>query len=116
MGLGVVSRLAARYGIKAELLRNADSGITASLTLPRAILILPRVDSGIRQGYEVPLFYDPMLSKVSVWVPRASPNSASSSSARRPRHSRQGSPCSAPASRFLVRSHGFSIRCGPCLA
>jgi signal transduction histidine kinase len=48
MGLGVVSRLAARYGIKAELLRNADSGITASLTLPRAILILPRVDSGVR--------------------------------------------------------------------
>jgi acetyl-CoA carboxylase, biotin carboxylase subunit len=27
-----------------------------------------RVDSGIRQGYDVPLFYDPLLSKVSVWA------------------------------------------------
>lgn len=48
MGLGVVSRLASRYGIKAELRRNADSGITASLTLPRGILVLPRVDSQSR--------------------------------------------------------------------
>ena len=27
-----------------------------------------RVDSGIRQDYEVPLYYDPMLSKLSVWA------------------------------------------------
>jgi acetyl-CoA carboxylase biotin carboxylase subunit len=26
-----------------------------------------RVDSGIRAGYTVPIFYDPMLAKVSVW-------------------------------------------------
>jgi acetyl/propionyl-CoA carboxylase alpha subunit len=26
-----------------------------------------RVDSGIRADYEVPLFYDPMLAKISVW-------------------------------------------------
>ncbi len=26
-----------------------------------------RLDSGIEEGYEVPLFYDPMLSKLSVW-------------------------------------------------
>jgi signal transduction histidine kinase len=48
MGLGVVGRLAHRYGIKAELLRNADNGITASLTLPRGVLILPRIESGTR--------------------------------------------------------------------
>ncbi|NUT38087.1 MAG: sensor histidine kinase, partial [Hamadaea sp.] len=48
MGLGVVSRLAHRYGIKAELRRNADSGITAGLVLPRSILVLPRPDSALR--------------------------------------------------------------------
>ncbi|NUR71643.1 MAG: HAMP domain-containing protein [Hamadaea sp.] len=50
MGLGVVSRLAHRYGIKAELRRNADSGITAGLVLPRSILVLPRsADNALRQ-------------------------------------------------------------------
>jgi signal transduction histidine kinase len=49
MGLGVVSRLAHRYGIKAELRRNADSGITAGLVLPRSILVLPRsTDNALR--------------------------------------------------------------------
>jgi len=27
-----------------------------------------RVDSGIRQGYRVPIYYDPLLSKLSVWA------------------------------------------------
>jgi acetyl-CoA carboxylase biotin carboxylase subunit len=27
-----------------------------------------RVDSGIRQGYDIPLYYDSLLSKVSVWA------------------------------------------------
>ncbi len=48
MGLGVVGRLADRYGIKAELRRNTDSGITAGLVLPRNILVLPRADVSLR--------------------------------------------------------------------
>jgi len=28
-----------------------------------------RVDSGIRSDYEVPMYYDPMLAKVSTWGP-----------------------------------------------
>ena len=55
MGLGVVSRLAHRYGIKAELRHNADSGITAGLVLPRSILVLPRADNTLRSRRQLAL-------------------------------------------------------------
>ncbi|TCB97455.1 HAMP domain-containing protein [Micromonospora zingiberis] len=41
MGLAVVSRLAARYGIRVELRRNVDGGTVAQVTLPAATVILP---------------------------------------------------------------------------
>jgi signal transduction histidine kinase len=55
MGLGVVSRLTHRYGIKAELRRNADSGITAGLVLPRSILVLPRAENALRTRRQLAL-------------------------------------------------------------
>ncbi|RIV38664.1 sensor histidine kinase [Micromonospora radicis] len=41
MGLAVVSRLAARYGIRVELRRNVDGGTVAQVTLPAATVVLP---------------------------------------------------------------------------
>ncbi|AEB47263.1 nitrate- and nitrite sensing domain-containing protein [Micromonospora maris] len=41
MGLAVVSRLAARYGIRVELRRNVEGGTVAQITLPAATVILP---------------------------------------------------------------------------
>jgi hypothetical protein len=43
MGLGVVSRLAARYQIKVELRPNAEGGTVANVSLPANILVLPRI-------------------------------------------------------------------------
>ncbi|HEU4423052.1 MAG TPA: nitrate- and nitrite sensing domain-containing protein [Pilimelia sp.] len=42
MGLAVVGRLAARYGVRVELRQNADGGTVAHISLPSDILILPR--------------------------------------------------------------------------
>ncbi|MGN9776292.1 nitrate- and nitrite sensing domain-containing protein [Micromonospora sp. H33] len=41
MGLAVVSRLAARYGIRVELRRNVEGGTVAQVTLPTATVVLP---------------------------------------------------------------------------
>ncbi len=41
MGLAVVSRLAARYGIRVELRRNVEGGTVAQVTLPAATVVLP---------------------------------------------------------------------------
>ncbi len=41
MGLAVVSRLAARYGIRVELRRNVEGGTVAQVTLPNATVVLP---------------------------------------------------------------------------
>ncbi|WP_319463701.1 sensor histidine kinase [Micromonospora sp. RTP1Z1] len=41
MGLAVVSRLAARYGIRVELRRNVDGGTVAQVTLPNSTVLLP---------------------------------------------------------------------------
>jgi signal transduction histidine kinase len=43
MGLAVVSRLADRYGIRAEMQANPEGGTITHLTLPSSILILPRL-------------------------------------------------------------------------
>ncbi len=55
MGLVVVSRLAARHGVKVELRRRAEGGTVADVTLPASVLV-PRaigdaapVDGGARQ-------------------------------------------------------------------
>jgi signal transduction histidine kinase len=42
MGLAVVGRLAARYGIRVELRQNSDGGTVAHISVPSDILILPR--------------------------------------------------------------------------
>ncbi|RKF24997.1 sensor histidine kinase [Micromonospora globbae] len=41
MGLAVVSRLAARYGIRVELRRNVEGGTVAQVTLPNSTVVLP---------------------------------------------------------------------------
>ncbi|MGC4744194.1 nitrate- and nitrite sensing domain-containing protein [Micromonospora sp. DT201] len=41
MGLAVVSRLAARYGIRVELRRNVEGGTVAQVTLPATTVVLP---------------------------------------------------------------------------
>ncbi|MCW3817233.1 sensor histidine kinase [Micromonospora sp. DR5-3] len=41
MGLAVVSRLAARYGIRVELRRNVEGGTVAQVTLPNSAVVLP---------------------------------------------------------------------------
>ncbi|MEV4541801.1 nitrate- and nitrite sensing domain-containing protein [Micromonospora echinaurantiaca] len=41
MGLAVVSRLAARYGIRVDLRRNVEGGTVAQVTLPAATVVLP---------------------------------------------------------------------------
>ncbi|WP_203980552.1 sensor histidine kinase, partial [Micromonospora phaseoli] len=41
MGLAVVSRLGARYGIRVELRRNVEGGTVAQVTLPAATVVLP---------------------------------------------------------------------------
>ncbi|QGN46846.1 HAMP domain-containing protein [Micromonospora sp. WMMC415] len=41
MGLAVVSRLAARYGIRVELRRNVEGGTVAQVTLPTTTVVLP---------------------------------------------------------------------------
>jgi hypothetical protein len=43
MGLAVVSRLASRYRIKVELRPNSEGGTITNVTLPTAILVLPRL-------------------------------------------------------------------------
>lgn len=45
MGLAVVSRLAARYGIQVELRRGVGGGTVAQVTLPSSIVILPMLRS-----------------------------------------------------------------------
>jgi len=64
-----------RRGHAIECRVSAEDPANGFLPSPGAIALLRepqgpgiRVDSGLRQGYEVPLFYDPMLSKVSVWA------------------------------------------------
>jgi signal transduction histidine kinase len=42
MGLAVVARLAARYGIRVELRHNSEGGTVAHVSLPSGILILPQ--------------------------------------------------------------------------
>jgi hypothetical protein len=42
MGLAVVSRLAARYGIQVELRHNSEGGTVAHVSLPGGILVLPQ--------------------------------------------------------------------------
>ncbi|HEX8627779.1 MAG TPA: ATP-binding protein, partial [Catenuloplanes sp.] len=42
MGLAVVGRLAARYGVRVELRANIEGGTVAQVTLPTAIVVLPR--------------------------------------------------------------------------
>ncbi|MBM0238418.1 sensor histidine kinase, partial [Micromonospora sp. ATA32] len=41
MGLAVVSRLGARYGIRVELRRNVEGGTVAQVTLPNSTVVLP---------------------------------------------------------------------------
>jgi signal transduction histidine kinase len=41
MGLAVVGRLAARYGIRVELRANLEGGTVAQLTLPATVVVLP---------------------------------------------------------------------------
>ncbi|OKI69024.1 sensor histidine kinase [Micromonospora sp. CB01531] len=41
MGLAVVSRLGARYGIRVELRRNVEGGTVAQVTLPNSAVVLP---------------------------------------------------------------------------
>ncbi|WP_250001304.1 nitrate- and nitrite sensing domain-containing protein [Actinoplanes sp. M2I2] len=50
MGLAVVGRLAARYGIRVELRANIEGGTVAQVTLPSSIVVLPsrRVDPPAR--------------------------------------------------------------------
>lgn len=43
MGLAVVSRLAARYGIRVELRRTIEGGTVAQVTLPSSVVVLPQV-------------------------------------------------------------------------
>ncbi|MGS2613735.1 sensor histidine kinase [Micromonospora sp. LZ34] len=45
MGLAVVSRLAARYGIRVDLRRNVEGGTVAQVTLPAATVVLPSLRS-----------------------------------------------------------------------
>ncbi|MFD1324035.1 sensor histidine kinase, partial [Micromonospora sonneratiae] len=42
MGLAVVSRLAARHGIRVELRRNIEGGTVAQVTLPAGAVVLPK--------------------------------------------------------------------------
>ncbi|WP_308121282.1 sensor histidine kinase [Paractinoplanes bogorensis] len=50
MGLAVVGRLAARYGIRVELRANLEGGTVAQVTLPSSIVVLPsrRLDAPSR--------------------------------------------------------------------
>ncbi|GAB1689340.1 nitrate- and nitrite sensing domain-containing protein [Krasilnikovia sp. M28-CT-15] len=52
MGLAVVGRLAARYGIKVELRANLEGGTVAQVTLPSSIVVLP--NRSIDQPYHGP--------------------------------------------------------------
>ncbi len=50
MGLAVVSRLAARYGIRVELRRNVEGGTVAQVTLPAATVVLPSLRVATRRS------------------------------------------------------------------
>src|SRR5690349_4230894 len=56
MGLAVVGRLAARYGIRVELRANLEGGTIAQVTLPGSIVVLPsrRGDTQPRGGLPAP--------------------------------------------------------------
>ncbi|BFU47040.1 nitrate- and nitrite sensing domain-containing protein [Krasilnikovia sp. MM14-A1004] len=55
MGLAVVGRLAARYGIKVELRANLEGGTVAQVTLPSSIVVLPNrsIDQPTRGGRQL---------------------------------------------------------------
>lgn len=50
MGLAVVGRLAARYGIRVELRPNLEGGTVAQVTLPSSIVVLPSRRDALRGG------------------------------------------------------------------
>jgi signal transduction histidine kinase len=50
MGLAVVGRLAARYGIRVELRANAEGGTVAQVILPNSIVVLPNRPIETRGG------------------------------------------------------------------
>jgi signal transduction histidine kinase len=50
MGLAVVGRLAARYGIRVELRPNLEGGTVAQVTLPGTIVVLPSRRDSLRGG------------------------------------------------------------------
>jgi signal transduction histidine kinase len=94
MGLGVVGRLAHRYGIKAELRRNVDSGITAALVLPRAILMLPRAEASVRPRHHLALEEGRHQALAAPAAPQA--ERESSLPTRVPGQQISGEPVSAP--------------------
>jgi signal transduction histidine kinase len=61
MGLAVVGRLAARYGIRVELRPNLEGGTVAQVTLPGSIVVLPNRRDALRGGSGAPELGGPEL-------------------------------------------------------
>ncbi|GAB3857997.1 hypothetical protein GCM10029963_56930 [Micromonospora andamanensis] len=72
MGLAVVSRLAARYGIRVELRRNVEGGTVAQVTLPAATVVLPSLrgrDQAITRPRQPLAVEQPPLASVGLGDP-----------------------------------------------